>query len=294
MPTALENLDTKKVSLVRRGAQKKRFALFKGDDMDERTLSILKACLDTPLEDEASFLDEVEKAGLTSKAGKAMAGVMRILQANDDELSDEDKKRMFDQFRKVLNIKGPKKEGDHMDKKEARKDDDVQKSAPSAEVEAVLKAHQEAIAKAEKRAEEAEQRSAEMAKVLKEERDYRLLKEHVAKAEQDYSHLGASAKDLGEMFRDLNGFSPELGEKFAKLCKSASDLIEQGGLGPIGVHATKSEHKNAWELMVAKAHKIEADSNGKLSHFQALDRVMAEDTELYQQYLNENPAQGGM
>ncbi len=46
--------------------------------------------------------------------------------------------------------------------------------------------------------------------------------------------------------------------------------------------------------MVAKAHKLEADSDGKLNHYQALDRVMAEDTELYQQYLSENPAQGGM
>ncbi len=86
----LTELDTLGVSLVKRGANRKRFALAKAEEpMDE--IEILKAVLedDTEFENAEQVAEAIEKAQLSAKAQSAVKGALRLLNAFKDELPED-------------------------------------------------------------------------------------------------------------------------------------------------------------------------------------------------------------
>jgi hypothetical protein len=311
----LTGLETVGVSLVRRGANKKKFAIFKSeegmaDNLEE--LEILKAVVETPMEQEPNPA-EILKAELSDKALTAAKGMMRLASAFKDEPGME---QILGKLASMSGIKKPEKqdkacpktekkkseskEGDKpLDfKKEEPKGDDGMKDEDTVktkkslddlpdemklQVEKLWKSHDEAIKKAEG-----------LEKVLKAERDERLKKEFIAKAEVEYDRLKAEPKELGEVLKSLHTLDHELGAKVEEILKSANEVIKQAdAFKEIGTSHSRDAGGSAWGKIEQMANSIVEKGEEQLTKSQAIDRVMQQNPTLYSEYINENPSQYG-
>lgn len=272
---ALEELDTKKVSLVHRGAQRKKFAMFKSEDSsDGLTGETLKACIDIPLEDEDSVIDVLKSSGFSDKAGAAALGAIRLINAFGDEFT-------HDGLSKVSEILGVKKGEPKMAEKEKEvvADEAVVKAA---DVNDEIK---ESIAKAEERANEAEKRLEEITKALNAERDERVLREYVAKSKDEYSHIPGKAEDLGALLRDLHTSSPELCSKVEGVLKSADELLAtSGAFSPAGTSNENDAGSDAYSKLKALADSLIEKSKTPMTPAQAFSKALSQAPELYEQY----------
>jgi len=285
----LSDLEIPEVSLVPRGAVKKRFFIYKSEEgslMEE----ILKAVLETELEDE-NKVDEILKAAkLSDKARNAVKGALRLLNAYKDELPR-------DIMKTLANLAGygyPEPTGKAGDKKD-EKDDKKKKygyPAPTKKedgswdfsgipeevrpaVEALWKEQQEAVKKAE-----------ELEKVLKEERDKQLRKEYIQKAADEFANLPIKPEEFGLVLKGLAEKAPEEYTKLEGVLKAANEAIEKGALyaeiGRGGIPAGDSAIAKV-EAMVNGL--VQKDAN--LSRMDALAKVLAENPQLYEQYRKE-------
>jgi hypothetical protein len=89
MPTRITNLDTLEVSLVPKGANKKKFILFKSDKGEIEMQELLKNILEKKLENEDKIESICKDNGLSENAVNAIKGALRILLAAKDELPEE-------------------------------------------------------------------------------------------------------------------------------------------------------------------------------------------------------------
>lgn len=272
---ALEDLETKKVSLVHRGAQKRKFAMFKSDgSMDDDAGETLKACMDIPMDNEDYANDVLKSAGLSDKAHAAALGAMRVFSAFGDEFTQES-------LSKVSEILGVKKGEPKMADNE-KVEEVAEAVEKTAEVNAEIK---ESIAKAEQRANEAEKRLEEITKALNAERDERVLREYVVKSKDDYAHIPGKAEDLGELLRDLHNVSPDLCGKVEGVLKGADDLLAtSGAFSPAGTSNSNDEGSDAYSKLKALADSIIEKAKEPMTEAQAFSKAMSQSPELYEQY----------
>jgi len=214
----LSDLEIPEVSLVPRGAIKKRFFIYKseeGSSMEE----ILKAVLETELEDESKVEEVLKAAKLSDKAKGAVKGALRLLNAYKDELPKDIMKTLaelagYGYPAPTEKAKGKKNEEEEDKKKKygypapAKKEDGSYDFSSIPEevrpaVEALWKEHQEAVKKAE-----------ELEKVLKEERDKQLRKEFIQKAADEFANLPTKPEEFGLV---LKGLAEKAPEEYAKL-----------------------------------------------------------------------------
>jgi len=309
----LTDVKTAKVSLVKRGANKRQFAIFKSEsEMDPEMQELFEAVLTVEAEGEGKLEAIAKQAKLSEKAQNAVKGALRLLNAYKDEAGVGS---VAGELAKLVGYVAPKKQRDKKKEEEEEKkktakqrDKDKEKykypmqkaldALPDEmreQLEPVFKAQAEAydeeVAKAEERAQEADKRTEAVAKTLKEERDERQLQEWIAKADTDLSHYpGANSEELGAMLKQLGDTNPELAEKQFASMKAASDAIKESALlkeagsnpAPAG-----SAYQKIRELTKAKIQK----SEGKMTEEQAEVEIMKEHPALYEEYLKEHPAQ---
>lgn len=277
----LTDVETKEVSLVKRGANRKVIALSKSEsDMD----NILEAVLGTEAEGEAKVLETFKNAGLSEKGMEAATGLYRLLTAFKDELNGEGVGSVI----KAAGFEAPTKKDEGTPTPEpTSKGMDLNKMDPAVrqQVEAIFKSNKEAIEKAEK-----------LEKALNDERELRVVKEWTEKAETQFSHIPAKASELAVIMKSLHTVDGELAKKVEELLSTVNETVKKSELLVSKGRAHMPSFGGAWDEIVTKAKDIMAKSSEKVTQAKAIDMFLAtpEGKELYQQYLIENPAQSGV
>lgn len=307
--TSLTELHTQEVSLVDRGAnKKKRFPIFKQENPMTDFNEILKAVLETELDEESDLDSWVQKAQLSEKGVGAVKAALRILAAYKDELPGDTMDTLsqlagFEKSKPVETKKakqakacGPtndEEEEEIMDEdksKEVKKEFAGLPEAVRAEVETVLKSRDDELAALRARNEE-------ITKALHTEKDIRELGEWVAKAEKDLSHYpGKSSRELGEMLKKLSDVDPTLAASQFDTMKSASDAMRDSVVLKEAGGSFRDVTGSAWNKIEQLAEGIfEKSEDPKMTQQRAMAKALEtpKGRKLYNEYLSENPKQSG-
>lgn len=290
----LGDLDTLEVSLVSKGANKKRFAVVKADRSklkEPRALPeqpkgakecnmdpIIEAVLKADVDGEDKIDAALTGAGYSDKAQKAFKALFKIAAGFKDELPETG----LSQLAQMCGYPVGSKEL-------ARKADDLSKLDPEtrAKVEALYKANESAKAEMEA-----------VKKQLATERDERRTKEFIAKAATDYKALpGIKSEDLGLVLKAITDAAPDQVAKVEAVLKAAATAVGEGEL----LKSAGAPHNGMSGDAMAQINKLAEglvlkSADQKLTQAQAVDFVMTHTEEgrrLYQQYLGEHPAQTG-
>jgi len=294
----LTNVKTAELSLVRRGANNKRFALTKSKDETMKIAPLLATVLATVAEGEAELVTTLKAAGADEGAVEVAVANFRLQTGFKDQISK-------DEFAAVAKAAGfevakaskaeeddtaedPKKPGFMMNGKKMAP---AKKSHVPADMpEEMRKAFEEQSATLERLEKEAKDKDARIEKIEKEA----VLKEYVAKCATEFSHVpGMSAADMGDMLQKAYEVSEDFGKKLEKQWGDTSVAIKKSSLLNVqgASHATH-DGASAWGKVEAIAKEY-VEKDATLSMSKALDMAMQKNPELYNEYLNENPAQRG-
>lgn len=285
----LTNLDTLGVSLVRRGANKKRFALSKSEGTMEGFEEVIKAVLEAEMDDEASVDEVLKQAKLSDRGMKAVKGALRLLNAFKDELPK-------DIMKMLAGLAGY---GDPEPDEKAEKPDEDKYKEPTMkdsgpdlqalpddirnQVESLWKANQDEIKKRE-----------ELEAILKAERDEREQQEFVAKAAKEFSHLPGTPETIGTLLKSVKDASPELAGQLEELLKSTEAMVSKSELlTELGQSARGDTGGSAWEQIEKAAESVVQKSANQVSKSQAISSFLCtpEGGQLYNAYLANHPAQ---
>ena len=310
MPKSLTDLTTNEVSLVKRGAVNRRFAVKKEATVDQ----ILKAVLEQPADGEDAVRAALEKSDVSPQGRDAVLGAVRILSAfrdvipaeiakaapkmagyANDEAHDYAEGGGKGKFPAKKKMKKDMADGDG-DEDEDEEDEEEHKFPPSkkkkatyksADLPADARAHLEAIEKAQQ---EAVEKAAQLERELQAERDVRLNKEFVEKAQRDFGTLGP-AKDIGPVLKSLHAVDGDLATKVERLLKQATERVKTAALfaerGRDG--SAQGDEDTAWGQIQKRASELVSKSaDGNMSHAQAVALVMQRDPELYERYKSEH------
>jgi len=287
----LTDVTTHEVSLVDRGAVKRRFAFRKHED-DPMYDEIIKACLETPLEDEAALDAQLEKRGVDKKAGAAIKGAIRLLTAFQDSLQDSHRdalKRLSaapsadDDEDEDENGKKPSKKAADSEEETtpvtAKKDDAPMAMPPE------IQAQFEMVRKAQE-ADRAE--AVALRKELEERKDAEHLRECIAKAATQYRHLGPE-KVVGAALHKLE--KAGLAKDIEAVLRGANERAKLGGTEKL---LKEEGTERGWadsdadtaDARIQKA-AVEVAKARNLPIWTAKELVCRENPALYEAYNNE-------
>lgn len=284
----LTNLEAVEVSLVPRGANLKKFLIFKSEEGFRTMEEILKSILEIELENE-NDVDEVLKAAkMSEKATGAAKAALKILSAYKDELPSDiiNMLASLSGYGYAAPQKSKDKYGYKMDKEKdkgykmpcKKEDGSLDLEAVPEEVrplvESLWKEHETAIAKA-----------AELEETLRLEKEEKSKKEFISKA-LEFDSLNVKAEELGLVLKSISEKAPEGFEKIMTILKSANEAIKQGGLfKEVGTNGTNSEN-TAWGKIESMA-KTMVQKDVNMTQAQAIAKVLNQNPELYNEYLKE-------
>jgi len=312
----LTEIDTVEVSLVDRGANKKRFALRK----QERTMKtkMTKAQKDTL----TKLLAGLKVAEVPTKLAKALEGLSEparqavlqamgilaaargdlpegVLQACMEAVGIESADDLIDLIAPAEPSAGDSEPTAQADSPPSTTGEpmpvDPMKSAPVAKLddaarEQIAKAEKSAaeataqLATLKKQAEEGETKRVALEKQVKEERDARLTKEFIAKAEK-LSHLPVKADELGPVLKALHDVAPEQAAKVEKFLEQSNEKLKTVDqlLKEHGHSRDAGGETSAWaQLQKVAAELRKADA--KLTEPQSITKAMELHPKLYEQY----------
>lgn len=290
-PKELTELETEEVSLVDKGAnRKKRFPVFKSEKGDQTmTDETIQAVLEIEAEGEAEFL---AKAALDPKAVNAVKAALRILNGFKDVIPTD----VLNQLAAAAGYPKPDStEGYPAPAMKAKKDEE---KAPCAKTEEE-KGMTTAIEVQKEALDALKAENERISKELKEERDRREENDWTEKAKTDLSHFpGKTSVELGKILKSLNDVNPELAKTQFEAMKSASNLIKSSSaFRSEGLSVLATEEKNetsAWAQIKKLADGIvEKSVDINLTPEKAVDRVLKSERgqALYKKYLEEHPEQ---
>lgn len=250
---------------------------------------IMKAVLETEVDEEAKLVESIDKAGLSDKAVNALKAALRILNAFKEELPT-------DALDKLASAAGyPKPGNGYPSPQEKQKEKEEPK--PCAKSKELPKEVQDAMTTQNDALDALRKQNEIIEKQLKTERDLREEAEWTQKAKTSLSHFpGKSSEELGKILKSLSDVSPEVAKQQFEAMKSASDLIatssavHEAGLAAKG----ESTPSSAMVEIVKMADAlVEKSSDVNLTRERAIRRVIdsPRGKELYNKYLAENPAQ---
>jgi hypothetical protein len=288
--TSLTDLKAREVSLVDRGANKKRrFPVFKENPMDLEMIEILKAVVDVEIDDEAKLTAWIEKEKLSDKEAAALKAAMRLLNG-------------FSENAKIKGLMGKmagmvgfaKAETPDPDpkpepaKKPVKKDEPDPKETPvkiSAEI-------QKQLDDANARADKIEKANKALAEQVEVEKKARERAELVAVCKEKYPLIpGLSTEEQADMLLGLDATNRALVEK---QWAATADAVEKSALlqsgGSQGAMATAG---GAHQKLLEIAKGIVEKSGHDLTPEKAFVKAMDANPELYNEYLADNPKQTG-
>lgn len=286
----LNNLTAQEVSLVDRGANlKKRFPVYKQmeDSMDE----ILKAVLETPLDEEEGLQEYFAKAKVSDKGQNAIKAALRMLSAYKDELPSD----ALDKLAAAAGYSSPKAmakkedEGDTYPAPKAKgKKEKETDEEDEAEMKKIRKAYDDEINTLKAKNETIE-------KSLRDERDARELASWISKAQTDLGFFpGSNAEDLGRTLKALHDLDPKMAAADFESKKKISKLMEDNELLREAGRNTTGSADSAWAKIEKLASEIvEKSADLAMNHSKAVNKVLETPLgqNLYKKYLDENPRQ---
>ena len=278
MATDLVDLETLEVSLVKRGANKKRFALAKneGSEMKDLTAAILAAPGDIDPQ-----LAEVLKEALSKEAEAVIADAFKMLSAVKDEMSGE----LFAKISEALGF-GKAEE-------EPEEEPEAAAEEPATEEPAEAAAEDEPEEEAEKSIEKSA--DPEVVALFKEHEELKALykaelaekrtKEFIAKAEEQFANIpGATCEAVGHLLRDLHDLDQGIAERVESVLKGTQALVENVGvLGESGTRAQAPASGDADARLDTMA-RARVEKTG-ISYAKAYESVLKENPKLYTESL---------
>lgn len=294
----LTSVQTAELSVVRRGANGKRFALTKSEDPGMNFSELLKNVLDTPAEGEAQLIETLKSAGADEDAINVAVANFRVQSGFKDKLSEE-------QFSAVAKAAGFDVEKVRDKKREDEDEEDPRRPGffRSGKRMPTAKSHTPADMPAETRKTFDEQNAsiellrkeaaADKAEVvsLKKEAE---RKEYITKCTKEYSHVpGQSAEDMGKMLQEAYDVSKGFGEQLEKQWKETSTALKASALLKAqGMTHSPSDSSSAMGQLETIAKEFIA-KDPKMSKDIAISKALEARPDLYPEYLAENPAQTG-
>lgn len=240
--TRLTELQTHRVSLVHRGANKRKFAVRKAEDaMNEEALEQIVEIVKT-VECGAEKLLAIEeiKKQLNEKEMNDLKAAMRLVGAHVENPKFKNIMAAMEAATKMApGEEYPKPKAAQKQSEDEEKYPAPAKMAkaekPTPEMEAVTKALEQARAEAQERIEKAERQTEEVAKALASERDLRLTREFIAKAKETYGSIPGKPEDLGVILKSLHAKAPDEAAKVEVILKSVDAIIAKSALlGEVG------------------------------------------------------------
>ena len=292
----LTRLDTREVSLVRRGANNKRFAFTKEHDMKFEQL--LKTVLDTEAEGEETLIATLKSAGASDDSIEVAVANFRLQAGFKDKLSKEE----FAVVAKAAGFevaKAKKKE----DEEDEDEDEDGGFPFGGKKKKKTDKSHLPADMPVEMRKAFNDQ-AAEMEVIKKENADNKAelvalqksseLKEYVTKCATLYAHVpGMSTDEMGDMLQKAYEVSEDFGKRLEKQWKETSGALQKSALFQNQGNAHSSHDGSSAMGKMETIAKEYIAKDPTMSHDVAIGKVMQDHPELYNEYLSENPAQRG-
>ena len=297
----LFNLEALEVSLVPSGINGRKMLVTKEEQMDE----ILKELLESNLQDEAAIDEKIvsmlpeevrKEAGEVAKIQGTMKAAMKLLKGMAKRLPEKEREKIMQGMGDLAGMSKVKKEeetqtpdpaqaaadgeGDQTPsnepvKKEGQMDPEIEKK-----IEAILKSN-----------EKLETENAGLKEEIKKERDLRILKEFEDKAKTEFSHVGDHKKVALVLKSAKDSMSEEDYKNFEEVMKSNQTKLEAGNifseLGSSQGVSTDLESK----IQVKKEAIMK--ENTDLTPEQAEAKVFEQNPDLYTEYLDGNPKQGG-
>lgn len=260
--TMFTGTETKELSLVDSGANRKKFATSKSEEND---MNPLQKVLEVKAEGEDKFVESLKG---DEQAKEAAVGLFRLMNGFKDILGAE----AVASVTKAAGFEAPAVEPEP-----APEPEPVVKSEDP-QIQAAFKAMEDRVAKAEKEAAEA-QKASEVEKALRQEREY------VAKAEEHLNYIPEDTIELGKVLKSLNDVSADLGTKVFDILKKVNEGLSQSeAFKSQGTPGTNMAGTNtADQRLRSLAEKKAAESDGKLTVAKAYQLVLDENPDLYEQ-----------
>ena len=239
--TELSELDVLEVSLVKRGANNKTFALFKSETNEMKDLTA--AILASPGDDNPELMKEMVVKGLSKEARATVGDAVKLLSAVKEEMSSG----LYKQIQNALGLKG-------LEEEKAEGDEpleDTPPSPPAGELEEEAKAEGDAepplSAEPEKEEDEETLKAVTktddprltklfkanqelVAKIEKHESEKR-EKEFIEKANVEFACIpGATPNEVGLLLRDTADLDPKLANRLEGILKSTEAFTKNSGL----------------------------------------------------------------
>ena len=282
MATLLTEVNTVEVSLVRRGANGKRFAIFKEDQMDKETFDdILDQVNDIDLGDDEvmkALTDAMEKQELSDRERNALRGAMRLLRGIPGAKLSGDLRKALNTLAQAAGYgayKAPTDKSGHLDED---KDKDMKKQdSGSVKKEDLDGLPDETRAKIEilmKVAEEQKTNQERLEKELKDERDARVVKEFVEQVDSEFQNLSTTADEFGPILKEMNeSMSKESYDKVVDILKSADAAVKESKLFDEAGSNLSGGGSDAHSKLTSLAEELRK-SDSSLSPEQAYTKVL--------------------
>jgi flagellar biosynthesis GTPase FlhF len=306
--TDLEDLDVLEVSLVKRGANKKRFALWKNEGETVRDLTA--AILAAPGDNDPELSKEMVTKGISKEARATIQDAVKLLSAVKEEMTGG----LYKQIQSALGLKGLEEDKPEEKQEEAAPPDQVPEEEkaeeappppppPTEEEKAEEETEEEKAAKAEaalsKLSEGAPlQKSgnpqivalfkqvADLERINKAHESEKREKEFVAKAQADFSTVpGATPEEVGIMLRDLDDLNPAIAQRVEVVLKASNAFVKNSGLiGEVG--SSQSGQGNPFVKGSDFDNQIEGLAKQRVAktgevYAVAYEKVLGENADLY-------------
>lgn len=287
--------------MVPSGINGRKMLVTKEEQMDE----ILKELLESNLQDEAAIDEKIvsmlpeevrKEAGEVAKIQGTMKAAMKLLKGMAKRLPEKEREKIMQGMGDLAGMSKVKKEeetptpdpaqaagdgkGDQNPSGEPVKKEGQMDPAIEKKIEAILKSN-----------EKLEDENKGLKEEIKKERDLRILKEFEDKAKTEFSHVGDHKKVALVLKSAKDSMSEEDYKNFEEVMKSNQTKLEAGNifseLGSSQGVSTDLESK----IQVKKEAIMK--ENTDLTPEQAEAKVFEQNPDLYTEYLDGNPKQGG-
>lgn len=274
----LKDLEAIEVSLVPKAANKKKFLLLKsegGFQVDE----ILKALVETELEDEKKIDTILKQMKLTDRATAAVKGAMKLLNAFRDELPE-------DLMKTLAGLAGYEFKPEEIEMKKACGSDGykpLKKEDGSLNLDNVPNDVKPMLIALWKENEEMVKKADSLEAMIKKQEDEKLTEKYVGVA-KSYQGFSMNPEEFGLVLKEIAVNAPNTIEKIEEVLKSADMAITNGNLfKEIGSSASGSI--NAMDKIEKRADEIMKSE--KITKAEAITKALENDPELYSEYLKE-------
>lgn len=293
MANELKQLETFEISLVPKGANKKKFMVRKSEGGLNMDTKEIEEILNTEVPDEdaiALALKEAKVEKATDKQMSVISGAVRLLNSIKEGFPNLGS--IINRLAKLGDAK-PADKGGHTDeddkmkakkKEDAAKDEikkqDISSLSPEvqASIKAVMKSNEDLLARVNK--------TEESNKALVDEIE---TKKFVTKAEE-LTDLGIEADEFGPVLKELSEKAPEAFEKLQPILEAASKTIKKSAFREIG--SSSSNGGSAWAKIEKMAEEA-ASKDNTITKEQAAARILKSDEgkKLMQDYRDEKGGQ---